>query len=94
MRISAIVLGVGLVLAGACGKSAPAGKPIPERCEADGECPERWRCLAHKCTDPSLGAHFTDPEHALTPERMKQQVDQTNEAHEKDVDKKVEEIEK
>ena len=86
------ILTVVWLLVAACGKD-PAAAKIPERCDQDRECPERWKCLAHKCTDPSVGAALTDPEHALTPTRRKEHVDQTNEERAKDVDRKLEKAE-
>jgi hypothetical protein len=81
-----------LLLVCACGKSKPSAAP-PERCEADRDCPEGWRCLAEKCANPAAGAIYTDPGHAVTPDKVRDQVQKTSDEHEKNVDDTVKKLE-
>jgi len=79
----------------ACGKKKPAAenqKP-PETCAEDKDCPQGWKCLAQKCANPAAGAVYTDPGHAVTPDKVRDQVQETNEQHEQNVDNAVKKAE-
>ncbi len=93
MRTS--ILAILLVLAAACGKSKPTPPPVkpPDTCEVDKDCPEGWRCLGSKCANPAAGAVYTDPGHAVTPDKYKDQVEKVNDQHEENVDKAMKKAE-
>jgi hypothetical protein len=85
---------IGLVVVAACGRSkaAPPVEP-PDSCKVDKDCPEGWHCLGAKCANPASGAIYTDPAHAVTPEKVKDQVEKVNAQHEENVDDKMKKAE-
>ncbi len=90
-RLAAVALAALLAASSACHKSKPAdtsSKPKP--CAADSDCAQGWVCLAHACADPRASAVYTHPSNAVTPEKVKQQVEQVGAEHEADIDKRLE----
>ncbi len=66
-------LSVGVV--GCKGKTSKQETLVEEddghrECETNDDCDNNWVCLAGECTDASSKAIYTDPKHAVTPEKM------------------------
>ncbi len=71
---------------GAEEKSAPATAEKIS-CDTNADCRGEWKCLGGYCTDPRAKALYTDPKNAVTPDKMKQEVEKMNKEREKKVDK-------
>jgi hypothetical protein len=78
---------LGCVAACKGGKKKEAEPAEATACSSDDDCEDGWVCLAKKCANPSSGAIYDDPANAVTPEKVQQQVEQTGQQHEKDIDK-------
>ena len=74
-----VVLAVSSVLAG-CESNKPP--PPPGACKADPDCADGWVCLAGRCTDPAAGAIITDPSNAVTPDKIKRELEHRTSASE------------
>jgi hypothetical protein len=70
--------------AGCKGKTPPSA---PKSCQKDTDCPDPLICLAGACADPRESAIYTNPSQAVTPQKVKQQVEQTNQQIEDKLDK-------
>ena len=65
-----------LLLLAACKR--PRGVPdAPVTCAESADCKTGWVCLAGRCADPSAAAVYEHPQNAVTPEKVKNEVDQT-----------------
>jgi len=72
-----------------CGKKKAAEEEVDDdslTCETNDDCEAGWVCLAGECANSASGAIYTDPSHAVTPDKVKNQVDQINEASQKRAD--------
>lgn len=92
MRRALLVVLVLVSLASCKGDQKKKAKPgaQPARCSQDADCDSGWVCLAGACTDPSAGAIYTDPSNAVTPDKVKQHVEDTAAQHGKDIDQALE----
>ena len=71
------------LLLGGCPET-PKGKIT---CKSNGDCPSGWVCLGGECADPSSKAVFTDPSHRVTGEKMKRQIEQSNDDRDKQIER-------
>ncbi len=62
-------------------------------CESNSDCAQGEVCLAKECAKASPGAIYTDPENAVTPEKVKDHMDMINKAAEERVDAILKEAE-
>jgi hypothetical protein len=90
MRI-AVSLGLAVALLGACGKSKPPAET--RSCRSAADCDEGWLCLASKRADPRGSAVYTDPKHAVTPDKVRDEVEQKVDDHEDDIEDRVDRAE-
>jgi len=88
---ASFVLGVALLLA--CGKSKPAAERKPTTCKQNSDCAEGWVCLARKCADPSGKAVYMDPAHAVTPDKVRDEVEDVQKRHDDDIDERMKKAE-
>jgi len=92
MRTSLLGLAVLLSVCGCKGKkgsSEDAPAPVT-RCASDTDCSAGWVCLDGKCADPGTGAIYGDPANAVTPDKVKRELEQTGQEHERDLDRSLE----
>ncbi len=76
----------------ACGgdkKADTSGDEKTVECESNADCEDGLVCLDSECADPSVKAHFTDPSRAVTPQKVKREVDKRTEEHRKRIDKSL-----
>ena len=73
----------------ACGGKSDSGpeKEKAKACEQSDDCPEGQVCLARKCAKTSEGAVYTDPGNAVTPTKVKQEVERQDQLNRDRVDK-------
>ena len=62
-------------------------------CESNADCQQGEVCLAKVCASAAPGAIYTNPSNAVTPDKVKAQMDMVNKAAEERVDKILEEAE-
>ena len=74
-----------LALAG-CPKSAPEATAGPKACASSTDCPSGWVCLAKTCAHAAPGAIYTDTSNAVTPDKVKREVEQQLQAHDDKMD--------
>ncbi len=71
-----------LLLSAGCGdsKKSENASPAEEQlvCEGNDDCEEGWVCLDGECANAASGAIYTDPSNAVTPDKVKAQVDKIN----------------
>ena len=86
----ALLLGSLLVACGAkkTAEPPPAGDDEPE-CETSADCEGNWQCLGGECVDTSSRAIYTDPSNAVTPEKVKREVEKRQRQHTEQVDKSL-----
>ncbi|MSP60841.1 MAG: hypothetical protein EXR72_10960 [Myxococcales bacterium] len=80
-----LLLALLLGLAG-CPKSPSAEVAGPKECASNIDCPRGWVCLAKKCANATHGAIFTDTSNAVTPGKVKDEVEQQLKAHDDKMD--------
>jgi hypothetical protein len=71
----------------ACEKpGAEAARP----CRKSSDCDDGWVCLARVCADPRGSAIYTDPAHAVTPDKVRDEVEQAGERRAEDLEDRIE----
>jgi hypothetical protein len=81
------VLAATLAAAG-CPGAKPASAPaVAKACTSNQDCDNGWACLAGRCYDTRKSAVFTHPEQAVTPDRVRQEVEHQQELHMRRIDK-------
>jgi hypothetical protein len=78
-----------LLFLGACTKK-PAPPHAPAMCKENGDCDAPLVCLSGTCTDPRSSAFFLDPKSAVTPDKVKRQVEGIQDQHDKKLEKVIE----
>lgn len=80
---------------GACSDDKKNSEATQEAatCESNADCQQGEVCLAKVCASAAPGAIYTDPSSAVTPDKVKAQMDMVNKAAEERVDKILEEAE-
>ena len=79
---------------GACGdKKNSVEEAEAAACESNTDCKQGEVCLAKVCTSAAPGAIYTDPQNAVTPDKVKAHMDMVNKAAEERVDKILDEAE-
>lgn len=79
-----LLLALALLLAAACSGKTERQQPIA--CTEDKDCPKGWVCLGEECADPSTKAVYTAPETAVTPAKVRDDVEQTSDRSRERVD--------
>ena len=87
---NAFLLIVGLSTSlSACGKDKKASSGDDAEtlvCESNDDCEEGWACLDGACANAASGAIYTDTANAVTPDKMKGQVEKIQENSQKRAD--------
>jgi hypothetical protein len=86
-----VVLAFGMSALG-CDKDKKAKESDPELllCEANEDCEEGWVCLAGECANAASGAIYTDPANAVTPDKVRGQIEKIQENSQKRADEILE----
>ncbi len=79
-------------LASCSGKKKPAADQAEQasRCEDNSDCEESEVCLDGACASTAPGAIYSDPQNAVTPDKVKAEVERINKAAEDRADKELE----
>ena len=95
--LSASALALSLVLCtglGACGKDKKDSNAVDENeatvCESSDDCESGWVCLDGECASAGSGAIYADPASAVTPDKVKNEVDRINEKSQQRADEILE----
>jgi hypothetical protein len=81
---------------GACSDKKKAEAPEEEAapaCETNADCAQGEVCLAKECASAAPGAIYTDPSSAVTPDKVKKEMEMINKAAEDRMNKMMEEAE-
>lgn len=73
--------------------AGPAAGATTLACQATADCPSGWVCMAQRCTDPRSKAIYTDPANAVTPGKVRKEVEQQLEHREQVEEKTVKSLE-
>ncbi len=65
---------------------AEAGPKKARACNTSDDCETGWVCLANACADMRSKAIYTDTANAVTPDKVKRELEQKLRAHEKKLD--------
>ncbi len=85
-----LLLGAALVMV-ACGKDKPSPTPPAEEteslaCDSNSDCERGWACLDGECANTAAGAIYTDPSSAVTPAKVKSEIERIQENSQKRAD--------
>jgi len=58
-------------------------------CRSNAQCANGWACLDNKCVDPSSAALYTHPSNAVTPDKVKREVEHQVQVHQQQLDDKT-----
>jgi hypothetical protein len=86
LALSLLVLG----LLPACNDKPSGAAAQPESCESDSDCKDGWTCLAQACADPRSGGIYSDPTTAVTPDKVKKEIELRTQQHAADNEKSLE----
>jgi len=91
MKRLAIAFVLCLSVSGCGGKknAPPAEEEDEVGCDSNSDCESGWQCLDHECVDTSSKAIYTHPSNAVTPEKVKREVERRQEEHTKRVDESL-----
>jgi hypothetical protein len=77
----------------ACRRGTSSSAPDASlACSSKDDCPTAWVCLAGRCADPSTAAWVEHPSNAVTPQKVKEDVEQKlqeEQAREKELEDRV-----
>jgi hypothetical protein len=76
---------VALACIAACNGKPKATKD-PKSCRSNEECSPGWVCLAYECADPRAKAIYTAPSNAVTPDKVRRQLEETQKQREAKTD--------
>ena len=77
---------------GGCHKEPPPPAE-PKPCHSNDDCTAPQICLAYECTDPRPGAIYTDPGNAVTPDKVKKDVEEKLNQEQQQRERKTENVE-
>jgi hypothetical protein len=63
--------------------------PPPKTCASNRDCDDGWACLTGQCYDTRKSAVFTHPEQQVTPDRIRQEVEQQQAGHMQRIDNQM-----
>ncbi len=80
-----LILAVLALSAASCGKDK---KQEPQKtdtatCSSNEDCEAGWLCLDGECADTSAGAVYADPSSAVTPDKVRSEVERVQEQRQK-----------
>jgi hypothetical protein len=93
LSVSVFALVIVLALAGCHRKKIPAPAPAPSpstACASNQDCDDGWACLARRCADARKVGAFTHSEQAVTPEKVRLELEQRQDQHMRQIDKAAE----
>ena len=82
----------------ACGKSkkpaeqAEEGDESARVCESNDDCEAGWVCLDGECANSASGAIYTDPGNAVTPDKVRGEVERIQQQAQERADKILEDL--
>jgi hypothetical protein len=81
-----------LSLAAGCSdkKKSAEEEPKSAACESNADCGQGEVCLAKECAKAAPGAIYTDPQNAVTPDKVKEHMEMINKAAEERMEKALE----
>jgi hypothetical protein len=83
-----LILIPALTLAGVgCTGKKVSDAPAQKACVSSQDCGDGWLCLAGRCADTRKSAAFTHPDQMLTPDKVRQEVEQQQQRHMRRIDK-------
>ena len=86
-RRSLYLILAALLFATACPGAKARDQPAPKPCASNQDCDDGWACLAGRCADARRSAVFTHPEQAVTPDRVRQELEHRQDQHLRRIDK-------
>ena len=91
MKRLAMVLALGFAVSACSGKKAPESEPEEDEveCQTNSDCEGNLQCLGNECVDTSSKAIYSNPSNAVTPEKVKREVELRQRAHTEQVDKSL-----
>jgi hypothetical protein len=93
VRTALLVLAVLLAVSGCRSKGRASEDdrlPSATHCASDSDCAGGWTCLGGECADPRPGAIVSDPASAVTPDKVRRELEQAGQKHENDIDRSLE----
>jgi hypothetical protein len=63
--------------------------PSETHCASDSDCAGGRTCLGGECADPRPGAIASDPASAVTPDKVRRELEKAGQQHEQDLDRSL-----
>ena len=82
MRTSMLLV-LAMLFAVGCGDDKKKAAPQPTSCTSNEDCLRDWLCMDEACVDPDSKAIYTDPQNAVTPEKVKRELQRIGDERQK-----------